>query len=48
MKQISLLDDREWPTEGFSFTLPIRPESTALVAVSYTHLLAHETSLQLV
>ncbi len=33
MKQISLLDDREWPTEGFSFTLPIRPESTALVVV---------------
>ena len=33
MKQISLLDDREWPIEGFSFTLPIRPESTALVVV---------------
>ena len=30
IKQISLLDDREWPSEGFAFTLPIRPETTAL------------------
>ena len=33
MKQISLPDDREGPTEGFPFTLPIRPEPTALVVV---------------
>ena len=29
-KQITLLDDRQWPTAAFSFTLPIRRESTAL------------------
>ena len=29
-KQITILDDMEWPTSGFSFELPIRPESTAL------------------
>ena len=30
IKQISILDDHEWPSEGFSFTLPIRPDTTAL------------------
>ena len=29
-KQITLLDDRQWPEAGFSFTLPICPETTAL------------------
>ena len=29
-KQITLLDDRQWPSVGFSFTLPIRRESAAL------------------
>ena len=29
-KQITLLDDHQWPTAAFSFTLPIRRESTAL------------------
>lgn len=29
-KQITLLDDDQWPTAAFSFTLPIRRESTAL------------------
>ena len=29
-KQVTILDDQEWPTTGFSFTLPIQPESTAL------------------
>lgn len=29
-KNITILDDREWPSAGFHFDLPIRPESTAL------------------
>lgn len=29
-KQITILDDRQWPVAGFSFTLPIRRESAAL------------------
>ena len=29
-KQIKILDDAEWPTAGFHFELPIRPETTAL------------------
>ena len=29
-KSITLLDDAQWPKSGFDFTLPIRPESTAL------------------
>ncbi len=29
-KQITLLDDDQWPVEGFAFDLPIRRESTAL------------------
>lgn len=29
-KQITILDDSQWPSSGYSFTLPIRPESTAL------------------
>ncbi len=33
MKQVELLDDQEWPSDGFSFTLPIQPESSALVVI---------------
>ena len=29
-KQINILNDSEWPTAGFHFELPIRPETTAL------------------
>lgn len=29
-KQINILNDAEWPTAGFHFELPIRPETTAL------------------
>ena len=29
-RQINILDDAEWPTAGFHFELPIRPETTAL------------------
>ena len=29
-KQITILNDREWPSAGFRFELPIRPESMAL------------------
>ncbi len=29
-KSITLLDDRQWPTAGFSFMLPIRRKSAAL------------------
>lgn len=32
-KQITILDDHEWPSAGFHFRLPIRPESTALVVI---------------
>ena len=30
MKQLSILDDREWPSTGFSFELPLKRESAAL------------------
>ena len=30
MKQISILDDQEWPATGFSFKLPLQRESAAL------------------
>lgn len=33
MKQIELLEDSEWPSAGFSFTLPIRRESAALAVI---------------
>jgi biuret amidohydrolase len=29
-KTITLLDDEQWPSTGYAFTLPILPESTAL------------------
>lgn len=29
-KNITILDDCEWPSAGFHFDLPIRPETTAL------------------
>ena len=32
-KEIRLLDDQQWPTAGFSFSLPIRAQSTALCVV---------------
>ena len=32
-KQITLVDDQQWPTAGFSFEIPIRRESAALVVI---------------
>lgn len=32
-KQITILDDHQWPSAGFHFKLPIRPESTALIVI---------------
>lgn len=36
-KQITILDDRQWPAAGFLFDLPIRPESTALGVIDVQH-----------
>lgn len=32
-KQITILDDSQWPSAGYAFTLPIRPETTALAVI---------------
>lgn len=36
-KQITLVDDQEWPAAGFSFELPIRPEACALGVIDVQH-----------
>ena len=36
-KQITLVDDRDWPQAGFGFELPIRPESCALGVIDVQH-----------
>jgi len=36
-KQITLLDDEQWPTEGFGFELPIRTEAAALGIIDVQH-----------
>jgi nicotinamidase-related amidase len=36
-KSITFLDDQQWPVEGFAFTLPIQPETTALGIIDVQH-----------
>ncbi len=36
-KQITLVDDQDWPSAGFSFELTIRPESCALGVIDVQH-----------
>ena len=36
-KQITLVKDQDWPAAGFSFELPIRPESCALGVIDVQH-----------
>ena len=36
-KQITLVDDRDWPQAGFGFELPIRPQSCALGVIDVQH-----------
>ncbi len=36
-KKITLVDDQDWPAAGFSFELPIRPESCALGVIDVQH-----------
>jgi nicotinamidase-related amidase len=36
-KSITILDDEQWPANGFAFTLPIKPETTALGIIDVQH-----------
>ena len=35
--ELTLLDDKQWPTAAFSVNLPIKPESAALVIIDVQH-----------